>query len=272
VPGPPGSTSTIREEPRVNYELPDELTVRAEGPIRIVTMNRPEARNAVNKPLHVGLELVWDQLADDVDARAVVLTGAGKAFSAGGDMDWFVEQHHDLTERRRSLREAKKIVRNQLACPLPIVAAVNGAAMGLGCSVALLCDYIVMADTARLADPHTAVGLVAGDGGALWPLFTSMLVAKQYVLLGDPIPADVALRIGLCNEVVPRDDVVGRAVAVAERFAELPPLAVRDTKRAMNMHYERVVDGIMDYALKAEEITFTTDEVRALAERFLASS
>jgi enoyl-CoA hydratase len=255
----------------VEYELPDEVTVRAEGAIRIVTMNRPDARNAVSKPLHVGLERAWDQLADDTDARAVVITGAGKAFSAGGDMDWFIEQHRDVTERRRALRQAKKIVRNQLACPLPVVAAVNGPAVGLGCSVALLCDYIVMADTARLADPHVAVGLVAGDGGALWPLFTSMLVAKQYVLLGDPIPADVALRLGLCNEVVPRDDVVARALAVAERFAELPPLALRDTKRALNMHYERVVDGIIDYSLKAEEITYATDEVRAFAERFLAS-
>jgi enoyl-CoA hydratase len=222
--------------------------------------------------LHVALERVWHQLADDPDARAVVLTGAGKAFSAGGDMDWFVEQHHDGNERRRVLREAQRLVSNQIACPLPVVAAVNGAAMGLGCSVALMCDYIVMADSARLADPHVAVGLVAGDGGAaFWPLFTSMLVAKQYVLLGDPIPAEEALRLGLCNEVVPRDDVVTRAVAVAERFAALPPLAVQDTKRAMNMHYERLVNGIMDYALKAEDITFTTDEVRAQAERFLAT-
>jgi enoyl-CoA hydratase len=255
----------------VDYQLPDEVTVRAEGSIRIVTLNRPDARNAVSKPLHDGLERVWDQLADDTDARAVVLTGAGKAFSAGGDMEWFVEQHHDLTERRRSLRQAKKIIRNQLACPLPIVAAVNGPAMGLGCSVALLCDYVVMADSARIADPHVVVGLVAGDGAALWPLFTSMLVAKQYVLLGDPIPADVALRLGLCNEVVPRDDVMTRARELAERFAQLPPLALRDTKRALNMHYERIVDGMMDYALKAEEITYTTDEVRDFAERFLAS-
>ena len=256
----------------MEYDLPDELSVESRGPIRILTMQRPDARNAVNKGLHVGLESVWDQLADDVDARAVVLTGAGKAFSAGGDMDWFVEQHHDPTERRRALREAQKIVANQLACPLPIVAAVNGAAMGLGCSIALLCDYVVMADSAKLADPHVAVGLVAGDGGAaFWPLFTSMLVAKQYVLLGDPVPAEVALRIGLCNEVVARDDVVDRALAVAERFAELPPLALRDTKRAMNMHYERLISGIMDYGLKAEEVTYASNEVREFAERFLQS-
>jgi enoyl-CoA hydratase len=129
-----------------------------------------------------------------------------------------------------------------------------------------------MAETAKIADPHVVVGLVAGDGGAaFWPLFTSMLLAKQYVLLGDPIPADVALRIGLCNEVAPRDDVVDRALAVAERFAALPPLALRDTKRAMNMHYERVVSGIMDYGLKAEEVTYASDDVRKYAEEFLQS-
>jgi enoyl-CoA hydratase len=256
----------------VEYDLPEELTVTAEGPVRVLTMRRPDARNAVNKGLHRAFTLVWDQLADDEDARAVVLTGEGKAFSAGGDMNWFVEQHRDGNERRRSLREAKMIARNQLGCPLPVVAAVNGHAMGLGCSIALMCDYVVMADTAKIADPHVAVGLVAGDGGAaMWPLLVGMLRAKQYLLLGDPIPADVALDIGLCNEVVARDDVVTRSMEVAGRFAALPPLALRDTKRALNMHLDRVLDGIMDFALKAEDITFTTDEVRTIAERFLES-
>jgi enoyl-CoA hydratase len=256
----------------VKYDLPDEIVIEERGPIRIVTLNRPEARNAINKSMHAGLASLWDQLADDVDARAVVLTGAGKAFSAGGDMAWFVEMHQDGPERRRALREAKMIARNQVNCPLPVVAAVNGPAMGLGCSVALMCDYVVMADSAKLADPHVAVGLVAGDGGAaMWHLFTSILVAKQYVLLGDPMTADVALRLGLCNEVVAHDDVVTHAIGIAERFAALPPIALRDTKRALNMHLERVLDGVMDYALKAEDITFTTDEVKTLAEKFLAS-
>jgi enoyl-CoA hydratase len=259
-----------RNETAVKYELPDELTVTAEGPIRIVTINRPDARNAVNKALHAGLAAVWGQLADDREARAVVLTGAGKAFCAGGDMAWFVEIHQDGAERRRSLREAKAIMGNQLACPLPVVAALNGPAVGLGCSVALMCDYVIMAESAKLADPHVAVGLVAGDGGAAtWHLFTSMLVAKQYLLLGDPIPADAALRFGLCNEVVPRDELMARATAVAQRFADLPPLALSDTKRALNMHIERAINGVMDYALKAEDITFTTDEVRKLALEFL---
>ena len=256
----------------MKYDLPDELVVTAEGPIRIVTINRPEARNAVNKALHTALARVWDMLADDPDAQAVVITGADKAFCAGGDMDWFLEMNQDGVERRRLLREAKALPRNQVACPLPVVAAVNGAAVGLGCSIALMCDYVVMADSARLADPHVAVGLVAGDGGAAtWHLFTSMLVAKQYVLLGDPMPADAALRYGLCNEVVPRDEVVPRAMEVARRFAELPPIALRDTKRAFNMHLEQVIDGVMDFALKAEDISFTTDELRERALKFLGT-
>ena len=255
---------------RVKYELPDELTVTAEGAIRIVTMNRPDARNAVNKALHNALAIVWDQLADDVDARAVVITGAGTAFSAGGDMEWFLELNRNGVERRHLLREAKMIARNQVHCPLPIVAAVNGPAVGLGCSVALMCDYVVMSDTARLADPHVPAGLVAADGGAAtWQLFTSMLIAKQYLLLGDPIPAEAALRYGLCNEVTTPDQVMDRAMAIAQRFAELPPLALRDTKRALNMHFDRVIDGVMDYALKAEDITFTSDELRERTLKFL---
>ena len=254
----------------MKYELPDELTVTAKGPIRIVTINRPEARNAVNKALHHALAIVWDQLADDTEARAVMITGAGKAFCAGGDMEWFLELNESGAERRHLMREAKMIARNQVHCPLPVVAAVNGPAFGLGCSVALMCDYVVMGEHALLADPHVAVGLVAGDGGAAtWHLFTSMLIAKQYVLLGDPIRADAALRYGLCNEIAPQDRVVDRAMAIAQRFSELPPLAVQDTKRALNMHFDRVLDGVMDYALKAEDITFTTDELRERTLKFL---
>lgn len=256
----------------MEYSLPDELDVTSEGDLRIVTMRRPGALNAVNKALHRALAVVWDQLADDAEARAVVITGEGRGFSAGGDMDWFLELNRDWTERRRCLREAKAIARNQLACPLPIVAAVNGPAMGLGCSVALMCDYVVMADSAFMADPHVAVGLVAGDGGAaIWPLFMSILQAKQYVLLGDRLKAEEALRLGLCNEVVPVADCVTRATEVAGRLAALPAGALRDTKRAMNMHIERAIDGIMDVALKAEDISFTTEEVRSFAERFLES-
>jgi enoyl-CoA hydratase len=255
----------------VRYDLPDELHVTAEGDIRIVTINRPDAYNAVNRALHNALAIVWDQLADDTEAKAVVVTGAGKAFCAGGDMEWFLELNRNGVERRHLLREAKAIARNQVHCPLPVVAAVNGPAVGLGCSIALMCDYVVMGESAVLADPHVAVGLVAGDGGAAtWHLFTSMLVAKQFVLLGDPVRAEAALRYGLCNEVVARDQVLARAMAIAQRFADLPPLALRDTKRALNMHFDRVIDGVMDFALKAEDITFTTDELRHRALEFLA--
>src|SRR5260221_12902172 len=104
----------------MKYNLPEELQVRAEAPIRIVTLNRPEARNAVDKTLHAALARVWDQLAEDAEARAVVLTGAGRAFCGGGDMQWFRELAVDQTERRRGLREAKAISRNQLNCPVPI--------------------------------------------------------------------------------------------------------------------------------------------------------
>jgi enoyl-CoA hydratase len=254
----------------VEYELPEEIEVTSQGDLRIVTFRRPEALNAVNRALHAGLVRLWDQLAYDVTAKAVVITGEGKAFSAGGDMDWFLVMNQDVNERRRCMREAKAIARNQLACPIPLVAAVNGPAIGLGCSLALMCDYVVMADSAVFADPHVAVGLVAGDGGAaIWPLFMSILQAKQYVLLGDRLTPDDALRLGLCNEIVPTTDCLTRATEVATRLAALPTNALRDTKQAMNMHLERAIDGIMDVALKAEDISFTTDEVRDIATRFL---
>jgi enoyl-CoA hydratase len=160
----------------VKYDLPDELTVEADGPVRTVVINRPDELNAVNQPLHWALANVWRQLSTDREARVVILTGAGRAFSAGGDLDWITSFLDDPVARDESLREGAEIVEEMLRFPLPVIAAVNGAAVGLGCSIAILCDVVLMAETAHLADPHVSVGLVAGDGGAaFWPLLTPIL-------------------------------------------------------------------------------------------------
>ena len=120
-------------------DLPSEITVESKGAVRVVRLNRADQLNATNQALHRGLTEVWQELASDRDARAVVLTGNGRAFSAGGDMDWFGEIRADETERRRAMNEARQLVEEMVAFPLPVVAAVNGAAVGLGCSVAVLC-------------------------------------------------------------------------------------------------------------------------------------
>jgi enoyl-CoA hydratase len=255
----------------MSYHLPAEVTVTGEGSTRVVTLNRPSRMNAVNAGLHEGLAAVWRQIAADEDARAVVLTGAGKAFCAGGDMDFFAAVQRDVGMRTRLLREAKEIMLEMVRFPLPVVAAINGPAVGLGCSLAVLCDVVLMEQSAYIADPHVGVGLVAGDGGAAtWPLFISLLKAKEYLLTGDRIPADVAERIGLANRVVGDGQSLKEALALAGRLAEQPPFALQATKRALNIHLEQAIAGVADFALAAESECFTLPEHQQKVAEFLA--
>jgi enoyl-CoA hydratase/carnithine racemase len=148
-----------------SYDLPDELHVSADGPIRVVTLNRPEQLNATNHLLHAGLAALFPQLDADEEARVAVLTGAGRAFSAGGDFNYIDELSRDGALRHTSLTHGRQIVTGMVRCRVPIIAAVNGPAVGLGCSLVALSDIVFMAESAHLADPHVLVGLVAADGG-----------------------------------------------------------------------------------------------------------
>jgi enoyl-CoA hydratase len=244
------------------------LTVTADGDVRVVTLNRPERLNGVSEELHRRLAEVWRELADDPKARAVVLTGAGRAFSAGGDFDHLRRHHTDPELRERSIRLDRTIQTEMIRFPLPVVAAVNGPAVGLGCSLALGCDLVLMADDAYLADPHISVGLVAGDGGVtLWPMLTSLLRVKEYLFTGDRISAATAVQIGLANRVVPAADLRQEALALAHRLAAQPPEALRATKAALAAVVEQATRGGMEAALMAERATMTSpDHIRIVGE------
>jgi enoyl-CoA hydratase len=245
------------------YDLPPEIEVELDGPIRIVRLNRPEQLNATNHELHSGLARLFPQLDADPEVRAVVLTGRGRAFSAGGDFSYIDELSRDEAKRHESLAHGKQIVSGMVACRVPVIAAVNGPAVGLGCSLVALSDIVFMAESAHLADPHVVVGLVAADGGAVtWPLLISLQLAKEYALTGDRIPARRAAEIGLVNHVCPDDAVLDEALACARKVATLPRQAVQDTKRILNLHLERAVVATIDYALTAEDRSFTSSELR----------
>jgi enoyl-CoA hydratase/carnithine racemase len=253
------------------YELPDEIQVEADGPVRIVRLNRPDDLNATNHVLHQGLASLWPQLNDDLDARAAVLTGNGRAFSAGGDFGYLDELVNDLDLRRQTIVDGRAIVTGMVGCRIPGVAAVNGPAVGLGCSLVALSDIAFMAESAHLADPHVALGLVAADGGPVtWPLLTSLQLAKEYALTGDRMPAQRAAEIGLVNHVVPDDEVLDRALACAHKIAKLPRGAVEDTKRVLNMHLERAVLATLDFALSAETRSFDSPELRSNLDRLMS--
>jgi len=245
------------------YELPDELRVEIDGPIRTLVMDRPDALNAFNSGLHRAMANVWRQLSADRDAKVVVLTGAGRAFSAGGDLDWLSSFLDDEQARYESLREGAQIIEEMLRFPMPVISAVNGAAVGLGCSIAILSDIVLMSEKAYFADPHVAAGLVAGDGGAaFWPLLTPILRSREYLFTGDRIPAATAVEIGLASRTCAPDELLAEARTLAERLARQPTPALQGTKRVLNMHLSRALSGAVQAGFMAEEVSMRSDEHR----------
>src|SRR6202000_1291395 len=252
-------------EPDV-YDMPTEIDVQADGPLRIITLNRPESLNSVNDNLHHGLAKLWQRLSDDLTARAAVITGAGRAFSAGGDFGYLEELANDAALRAKTITDGREIVLGMARCRVPVVAAVNGPAVGLGCSLVALSDIVYIAEDAYLADPHVQVGLVAADGGPLtWPLHISLLLAKEFALTGTRIKARRAVELGLANHIAAAP--VAEAIACAKKILELPQQAVESTKRVLNIHLERAVLASLDYALSAEHQSFTTEDFRSIVTK-----
>jgi enoyl-CoA hydratase len=197
----------------------------------------------------------------------MVLTGDGAAFSAGGDIQTIREMCADKGVRDAILDDHQELFWLMTRLPFASIAAVNGAAVGAGVTVALLCDLVVMAEDAFLSDPRVALGLLDGAGGiVLWPLLTSLSSAKEHLLLGDRVPSAEAHRIGLVNRVVPTEDTVAAALELAHRLAALPPHAVREARRLLNSHIERAAPVLSECA-RAESECFETEEHRAALDR-----
>lgn len=228
-----------------------------------IVLNRPDELNRFDRRLHKAIIPTLQDLADDRDVRAVVLSSTGKAFSAGGDFAVMTEAHDDPAVRQALVIEARRLVDAFIDLPQPIVAAVQGAAIGLGTTVALLCDAVVAARTAVLADTHVTVGLVAGDGGCLvWPAAAGMLRARRHLLTGDSLDAQTAHTLGLVTDLVDTpEEVAPTARAIAERIAGLAPLAVQGTKRALNRVTAARAGEVLDLSLAHEERTLASDDL-----------
>jgi enoyl-CoA hydratase len=234
--------------------------------VLVATIAHPtNPMNVVDEAMHHQLHLLMAALKEERAARAILLQANGKAFCAGGDFSWFpklrrVEALDGLS------REAKAIIYDLLDVRAPIVCALNGHAMGLGASIALLCDSIVMADNARLGDPHVNVGLVAGDGGAaIWPLVVGPTVAKRYLLTGDALTAQQCLSMGLVTDTCAPGEANEHAMALCRRLAAQPPLAVQHTKAAINLHIKAALLHSFEVSTQSELVTFlSADHVEAV--------
>jgi enoyl-CoA hydratase/carnithine racemase len=247
--------------------MPEEIDVHADGALRIITLNRPDALNAVNDSLHTGLAQLWPRLSDDREARAAVLTGSGRAFSAGGDFHYLAELADDADLRAKTIAHGREIVFGLARCRIPVVAAVNGPAVGLGCSGRTQRHRLHR--RRRLPRRPACAGGAAADGGPLtWPLHISLLLAKEYALTGTRITAARACELGLANHVAA--DPLAEAVACAKRIMELPRQAVESTKRVLNVHLERAVLATLDFALTAENQSFQTEDFRSIVTKLTA--
>jgi enoyl-CoA hydratase len=207
---------------------------RPETGILKVTLNNPEHLNAISPPIHAEMSRIWLDVAEDSDTRAVLFTGAGRAFSAGGDVHnmqstWRQREIHSV------MREARQIIDSMLNLPQPLIALVNGHAVGLGATLALTCDIVFAAENARIGDRHVNVGLVAGDGGTIiWPLLVGPHRAKQYLMTGQLVTGAEAAAMGLINKAVPLEQLESTGMEMARELAAQPPLAVQWTKLSVN--------------------------------------
>ncbi len=239
--------------------------------VLLITINRPEKLNATNETLHHELVEIWKTVAADEDTRVAVVTGAGRAFSAGGDLTMV---GRNLAEPKRVLKtgtQAWDIVYNMLECPKPIVSAINGVAVGAGLAVALTADISIIGETVRFTDGHVRLGVAAGDHAALlWPLLCGMAKAKYYLLTAEFIDGKEAERIGLVSLAVPDAELMSRAFAVADKLALGPQLATAWTKRCLN-HWYKMGAPIFDLSVALEMLNFFDDDakegVRAVLEK-----
>ncbi len=242
------------------------ITVARERRVLTVTLNRPAVLNAVNAVLHRELARIFYDIAADPETDIVVLTGAGRAFCAGGDMDWLQGAIDEPVRFEQIAVEAKQIVFGLLDCEKPVICRLNGDAVGLGATLALFCDIIIAADSARIGDLHVNVGLSAGDGAAIiWPQLIGYPRAKEFLMTGRLVDGTEAAALGLVNEAVPLDELDARVAAMVAKLEAGATQAIRFTKVSINLGLKQLAHAMMDASIAYESLTnFSPDHQEGL--------
>ncbi len=245
------------------------LLERRERGITILTFNRPEKRNAVSQEVHDEIEDMFREIGEDQTISALVITGAGDAFCAGGDATGMTSGSMVPKGAATPFRSVRKLLHSLLEIEQPVIAAVNGPAFGLGANIALFSDIVIAADDARIADNHVRMGLVCGDGGVIiWPLLIGFNRAKEYLFTGEPITGKQGAEMGLVTRSVPRENVLPVALEWAERLAALAPKALRWTKYSMNRILQQQVGHALDVSTFLEAATMDSEDLREAAAAF----
>ncbi len=248
-----------------------DLLYRTEGSVATFTLNRPEAKNAFSSEMIELWQDALEKVRTDGSVRAVILTGKGDAFSAGGDVRAMAEGKLKSWDMKNFLWEGvHRILLSMEDLDKPVIAAVNGAAMGAGLDMALMCDMRICSDRARLAESYILMGLAPGDGGAFFlPRLVGVAKALELLLTGEVIEPPEALRIGLVNRVVPHESLMDEAMKLARKIAAMPPQAVRMMKRAVYQSSAVSLRTHLDYISSQLSLLSETEDHKEAARSFL---
>ena len=234
---------------------------RRDNGVLLITMDRPDKYNAADEVMHSELARIWKDVSADPQTKVAVITGAGKAFSAGGDLDMVRRMAGNHDRVAHMLAEMSDLVYNVINCEKPVISAINGVAVGAGTVVALMADISICALDAKIGDGHVKLGVAAGDHAAiLWPLLCGMAKARYYLLTGEMITGEEAERLGMVSKAVPRDKVLDEALRVADSLATGSQLAIRWTKRSLN-NWLKMAGPIFDQSAAYEMLCFMGPDV-----------
>jgi len=255
-------TTTVSDLPKLGT-----IVLAREGRLLRITLNRPDSFNAVNLELHDDLaDALWFAQCDP-DSDLVVITGAGRAFSAGGDLDHIENNARNPHLFDHEARIAKRIIFTLLDIDKPVICRMNGHAVGLGATLALMCDIIFAAEGAKIGDPHVGLGLVAGDGGAvIWAQRIGLARAKEYLFTGDLLKVEQAAEIGLINHCVPAEELDSAVDAFCQRLLGGAMGAIRATKLLTNLEVKRIAHAVMDAGIAYESVSVrSADHLEGIA-------
>jgi len=256
----------------MNFTDYSTLLLERRGRLLYASFNQPQTLNAIGRVAHAELVRFFSELATDPETDVMILSGVGRAFSAGGDLNYMQEMIDDPAIFLDDIPDVKRIVFGMLDCPKPIIAKLNGPAVGLGATIALLCDVIFAAPNAKIGDPHAKIGFTAGDGGAvIWPHLIGHARAKEYLMTGRLLTAEEAEKVGLINHVVPAEELDRTVDEFAQELQKGAMRAIQWTKLSVNIGLKQLAHAVLDASVAYEALSNMTadhrEAVRAMREK-----